>query len=183
MGYSLPEAVKAAHNLSPAGQENLRKQIASLYGKQKPLEVSEEEKKRLDDIEEEKKIKAKREKEAARKAEDVKNHVEEQAVKDILAAIAHPDLFEETRESALRVIAEGIGVAEDKKDATHVPDGPTFGGDAASGAAATEAPPDFDSMTPKELRLIAAERGIEVGTHAKKPELIDMLNQGRGGAR
>lgn len=175
MTYSLPEAVKAAHALSPQGQKKLKAAIAEQYGPQ-TLPVKEqtaEEKQAADD-------KKQQLANQAKAAEEARNAAEDQAITDILAAVGHTELFDETRESALRAIAEVIGVHGEKG---HSADAPTFGSPDTGLAAVVNETPDLESKTVAELREIAAEREIEIGSRATKNEIIDALNQGRGGAR
>lgn len=113
MAYSLPEAVKAAHSLSPEGQKALRARIAETYGATKlpapPVMTAAE------------RAAAETKKQAAaeRAAIEAKARAEAETktIDDIMAALAGgPDgtLAEDHRQGVMRAIAEVIGADEPK---------------------------------------------------------------------
>jgi hypothetical protein len=115
MAYSLPEAVKAAHSLSPEGQKMLRQRIAETYGATKlppPPVMTAAEKAAAD---------ARKQAAAERAAAKAKARAEAETktINDIMAALAGgPDgtLGEDHRQGVMRAIAEVIGADSAKPE-------------------------------------------------------------------
>jgi len=114
MAYSLPEAVKAAHSLSPEGQKALRARIAETYGATKmpaPPVITAAEKAAID-------AKKKAAEERAVLEAKAKAEAEAKTIDDIMAALGGgPDgtLAEDHRQGVMRAIAEVIGADEPAK--------------------------------------------------------------------